>query len=515
MRSENRSLLQYVDIQGSSQLLRRVYRAVLRLVEARNPPITITIRKLEITVPEGSLVERSSRPRPGRRKATAATHEPPGRFTCPLCQYSANAFEPFGVNPRPDARCPQCGSLERTRLLWLTLERTSGLAERKVRLLHFAPELTLQKALRSMTNVSYVSADLEKHRADVVADLTKGTPFPDGSFDAVVCSHVLEHVDDDHVALREIGRLLAPGGKGYLMVPLDSKLAQTIEDPSVTDPEERLRLFGQTDHVRRYGLDFGRRLSQAGFDYDVITAESLLSEEDAVRFRCDKGSAGYLHVVRKAATPTGRFHQADYWRGRHDSHEGDPRSVGNLSFTVEENEQAECQLRAVVERAATLLKPATTVLDVGCGYGRIADCFTSQGYDYLGVDVSPTAVRQAQERTPDANFVVADLATWDTEGTYDVVTVLYVFVHFVDDGAWEAILERSMKWVRPGGSLLVADHFPPDREQPAAHVVHRPLSDYLSRAKARGLLPDERFKDDLSHDGLVGTASFHLWRKLS
>lgn len=518
MRREHRALPQRIEAQSSLRSLRRAYGAVLRLIEARNPPVTIKIEKLEITVPEGSLLEKRNRHRPSRKRTTADVAEPQGRFTCPLCQHSGDDFEPFGLNPRPDARCPSCGSLERTRLLWLALQRMSGMDTRTVRLLHFAPEPTLQKALRSQTNVTYVSADLEKHRADVVADLTKGTPFPDGSFDAVVCSHVLEHVDDDRVALREIRRLLAPGGKGYLMVPLDSNLARTIEDPSVTDPQERLRRFGQTDHVRRYGRDFEERLSGAGFEYEVVTAESLLSEEEAGRFRCDRGSAGFLHVVRQVATSTEGFVQADYWRERHDDHVGDPRSVGNLGFSVDANKKAEHQLRAVVERAAMLLKPATSVLDVGCGYGRIADCFTSQGYDYLGVDVSPTAVKQALDRTPDARFTVADLATWDTDQTFDVVCAFYVFVHFVDNEAWESIVERSMKWVRPGGSLLIADHFPSERDQPARHVVHRPLSDYLSRANARGFTLDERFKRDLSGaagaNELIGTAPFYLWRKM-
>src|SRR5262249_12426105 len=75
--------------------------------------------------------------------------------------------------------------------------------------------------------------------------------------------HVLEHVPDDRRAMREFYRVLKPGGWAILLVPIT--VERTFEDPAVVDPAERLRLFGQEDHVRRYGPDYGDRLSEAGF----------------------------------------------------------------------------------------------------------------------------------------------------------------------------------------------------------------------------------------------------------
>jgi ubiquinone/menaquinone biosynthesis C-methylase UbiE len=82
--------------------------------------------------------------------------------------------------------------------------------------------------------------------------------YPDNTFDVIYCSHVLEHVPDDRKAMREFARVLKPEGWAVFMVSLSEE--HTIEDPSITSPAERERLFGQHDHVRRYGPDFKDRL---------------------------------------------------------------------------------------------------------------------------------------------------------------------------------------------------------------------------------------------------------------
>lgn len=192
------------------------------------------------------------------------------------------------------------------------------------------------------------------------------------------------------------------------------------------------------------------------------------------------------------------FDQADYWKRRHEQLAGDPRSVGNLSRSLDENIASEAQVRAVLRDAAMLLRPARTVLDVGCGYGRIADCFTANGYDYLGVDVSPVAIEQARERNPDATFLVADLANWNTTRMFDVVGALYVFVHFVDDDAWVSIVERALSWVAPQGGLLIADQFPAERQQHGEHVVARPFDEYEQLFQRHGFAFDDDFTANLA-----------------
>ena len=89
--------------------------------------------------------------------------------------------------------------------------------------------------------------------------------FEDSRFDAIICLHVLEHVPDDRAAMAELFRVLKPGGWAILETPLDLDMAETEEDPSVVSPRERERLYGQPDHVRRYGRDLLDRLAEAGF----------------------------------------------------------------------------------------------------------------------------------------------------------------------------------------------------------------------------------------------------------
>jgi len=200
---------------------------------------------------------------------------------CPVCGTSARAFLPFGIPPRPGAMCPRCDALERHRLVWLYFQRRTDLFDaRPKRLLHVAPERCFESRLRKRFGASYVPTDLASPRARVRLDVTR-TPFPDGAFDVVYCSHVLQYVPEDRRAMRELGRLLGADGWAVLMVPITQ--AKTLEDPSVVDPKERLRLFGREDQVRRYGADFEDRLREAGFEVTVTRAADLCSAEEMVR----------------------------------------------------------------------------------------------------------------------------------------------------------------------------------------------------------------------------------------
>lgn len=209
-------------------------------------------------------------------------------ITCPCCGTVAQEFKAFGLKPRANAMCPTCGALERHRLMWLFLERRTDLLDARDHILHIAPEAPLAKKLRTLPGVTYVTGDLLSPAADLRLDITR-LPFADGTFDAVFCSHVLEHIPDDRAAMRELRRVMSPRGWGLLQSPM-SGAPHTFEDPLVTDPRERERLFGQRDHVRVYGQDYGDRLTAAGFALDKIpfsdevgaearTAFALLHEE--------------------------------------------------------------------------------------------------------------------------------------------------------------------------------------------------------------------------------------------
>jgi SAM-dependent methyltransferase len=204
-----------------------------------------------------------------------ASLEPHHDHVCPLCGF-AGRFLPFGLPPRPEARCTCCGALERHRLL-AYVDRTHGILRGAKALLHFAPEPLITTTLRRSC-LLYVSADIADPDADIRLDI-ENMDVPDGTFDTVLCSHVLEHVDD-HRALAEIRRVLMPGGRLVAMVPLAEGCHRTYENAQVRDPRARELHFGQKDHVRRYGADFRDRVRDAGFGLREFTAEGA----DAIRY---------------------------------------------------------------------------------------------------------------------------------------------------------------------------------------------------------------------------------------
>src|SRR5690606_24367669 len=152
------------------------------------------------------------------------------------------------------------------------------------------PEAVVAEALRGRGG-SYHSADLMPGRAELVLNIEQ-IDQPDGSFDVIMCSHVLEHVDDTK-ALREMYRILAPGGMVLLMVPMIDGWAQTYEDPAIASARDRERHFGQWDHVRFYGADIRQRILAAGFALEEITAR----EPDVHRYGLSRG--GKLFLCRK------------------------------------------------------------------------------------------------------------------------------------------------------------------------------------------------------------------------
>jgi SAM-dependent methyltransferase len=142
----------------------------------------------------------------------------------------------------------------------------------------------MRRRLERQRGLYYVTADIEPGRADVVADIQR-LPFADEEFDAVLCVHVLEHIDDDAAALREIRRVLRRSGWAALQVPLQGEA--TVEDPSITDPTERERAYGRPDHVRMYGRDFADRVRAAGFAVDVVLFRDELTAAERRRFGLD------------------------------------------------------------------------------------------------------------------------------------------------------------------------------------------------------------------------------------
>lgn len=201
------------------------------------------------------------------------------QVACPLCERSFSLW----LIDRRHGTCPYCRSEARQRFMWLYLAKERQ-GKKGLDVLHFSPEWSLQTRLRNDTGLGkYVTADLSAPEADIHLDITSMT-LPDGSFDIVLCSHVLEHIPADRQAMKEIARVLRPGGVAYIQVPLNDALAETDEDPSVTDPHERERRFGQFDHVRMYGPDIEDRLRNTGFKVTAVRPASVVGEGEMARY---------------------------------------------------------------------------------------------------------------------------------------------------------------------------------------------------------------------------------------
>ena len=208
-------------------------------------------------------------------------------YYCPYCKNSFRKFLPggsdlpviieneiIGAGLRENCVCPRCYSTDRDRLLYLYLHQKTNIFKEKTRILHIAPSGSLAALLSSKKNIDYHTG-IKHHegfyysKETQILDIT-AIPHNDNDFDVIICNHVLEHVIEDRKAMSEIFRVLKPGGWAILQVPISKTLEKTFEDNNIIDPKEREKYFGQFDHVRIYGQDYPDRLSEIGFNVEVI-----------------------------------------------------------------------------------------------------------------------------------------------------------------------------------------------------------------------------------------------------
>ncbi|HSS20834.1 MAG TPA: class I SAM-dependent methyltransferase [Pyrinomonadaceae bacterium] len=219
------------------------------------------------------------------------------RLECPFCGGHFRRFRPagfdypilkekqvVGASYHLDDVCPRCFSNARERLAYLFLKTQTILFTYDQTVLHIAPEPNIARLLKAQPTLKYVTADLFEPDVMTRLDVMK-LPFADSTFDAIICNHVLEHVPDDRLAMFELQRILKPGGWALLQVPIALALDKTIEDPSAKTNADRIRLFGQDDHVRLYNrADYVERLTGAGFRVVVSDYAHELSQEDLQKY---------------------------------------------------------------------------------------------------------------------------------------------------------------------------------------------------------------------------------------
>ena len=218
------------------------------------------------------------------------------KYTDPIDNKSFRKFLPYGYEiQRQNVLSPSTLSLERHRLLWLYLTNETNFFTSKKKVLHMAPEQCFLSRFKKL-NHEYITADIDSPIADVKADIVN-LPFTDNSFDVVLCNHVLEHIQDDTKAMKELFRVMKKGGMGIFQVPQDLNRDVTFEDNSITDPKERAKIFGQYDHVRVYGRDYFDKLRSVGFKVEEVNYSQKVSSELSSRYRLMEGEL--LPVVFK------------------------------------------------------------------------------------------------------------------------------------------------------------------------------------------------------------------------
>ncbi len=179
--------------------------------------------------------------------------------------------------------CPRCGSSDRERHLKMYFESTAILdLLRGGRVLHFAPENQLSRWIKSLGPALYIKADLFPVSPDIRKVDLLDIPFGDTEFDIVIANHVLEHVSDDMRALKELQRVLKPGGFAVLQTPYCRGLSDVVEDCMVVSADARRELYGQEDHVRLYGAGIYDRFKSSGLISESKTHQELLPHIDPV-----------------------------------------------------------------------------------------------------------------------------------------------------------------------------------------------------------------------------------------
>ena len=214
-------------------------------------------------------------------------------YYCPCCGSFLRSFAPFGKEKKVNVECPFCYVMHRHRLRYLFLRKKTNLFSENLSFLHFGPEFYLRTIFERLPNLDYKSADLNPENAELQMDITN-IRFKDNYFDFIVCIQVIEHVFDDQKALKELFRVLKPGGCAIIEVPINYNLKKTVKLVS----DEKSEYHNIDAHVRDYSSDFVELLEKTGFKVNVIEYKKELKNEIILKFgliECD----GRIYISNK------------------------------------------------------------------------------------------------------------------------------------------------------------------------------------------------------------------------
>lgn len=188
----------------------------------------------------------------------------------------------IGGGYRRSYKCPHCGSLDRVRWLYYVLENYTDISRIAGRVLHFAPERVIEAYIRQNEEIDYYGCDIVPGRTMHVVDITD-IPYKDSTFDYVICNHVMEHIVDEEKAVSEIKRVLKENGRWIFSFPICTDM-KTYEDKAIVSPEQRLKAYGQRDHVRLYGYDFVERFERYGFKIENYSPKDRMDNKQIDKY---------------------------------------------------------------------------------------------------------------------------------------------------------------------------------------------------------------------------------------
>ena len=145
---------------------------------------------------------------------------------------------------------------------------------------------------------------------------------------------------------------------------------------------------------------------------------------------------------------------------------------------------------------AALLPAGGSVLDAGCGTGRVAIELSSRGYACTGVDVSASMLATARASAPELQWVEADLSTLDLGRSFDLVVAAGNVIPLVAPGTEAEVVRRLAAHLQPGGPLVAgfgldAAHLPLDRGSVRTRCLRRLVRRGWPRAGRNGSRPGQ------------------------
>ena len=171
-------------------------------------------------------------------------------------------------------------------------------------------------------------------------------------------------------------------------------------------------------------------------------------------------------------TRGGGYDAARYWSDRFTRYRGSLKGAGDEGLSEKENRRRyEEAARVFVEfcRSEGVDLPAARVLEVGCGSGYYTELLANLGVSsYVGFDITDVLFPELRDRFPEFDFEQGDITADKVAGTFDLIVLIDVIEHIVEDEKLSSAMEHLKGALAPGGVLVLA----PVTQRPTHHLFY-------------------------------------------